>query len=50
MLDSLRYKDKDSAGEAMQRAVYAYLSRARHTHEEYENSPRVEDKVTIPLE
>ena len=36
-LGSLRQKDKGSAGESMQRAVYAYLPRARHAHEEYVN-------------
>ncbi len=36
-LSPLRYKDKGSAREAVQRAVYAYLPRARHAHEEYVN-------------
>ena len=32
---ALRYEDEGSAGEAMQPAVYAHLSRTRHTNEEY---------------
>ena len=31
----LRYKDKGSAGEEVQRAVYAYLPMSRHAYEEY---------------
>ena len=34
-LDPLRYEDEGSGGEAVRPAVYAYLSRARHAHEEY---------------
>ena len=32
---ALRDEDERSAGEAVRPAVYAHLSRTRHTHEEY---------------
>src|SRR5918998_952269 len=34
-LGPLRYEDKGSTGQVVQSAVDAYLSRPRHTHEQY---------------